>query len=130
MVGLSTAFAGTSYAKGQSHMHRQVVDWVRGHVPDSVWVGAPQTGTLGYFHDRTINLDGKVNPAALRVLLQEGHILNYVAASKIDYIVDWVGMADWPSLGLSPAFEQQFEVVVRDPERNLAALRRRGAPQK
>jgi hypothetical protein len=130
MLGLSAAFAASAYAKGQSHMHRQVVDWVSENVPDSAWVGAPQTGTLGYFHDRTINLDGKVNPAALRVLLNEGHILNYVAASEIDYIVDWVGMADWPSLGLSPAFEQQFEVIVRDPELNLAALRRRGAPQK
>lgn len=130
MVGLAAAFAASAYAKGQTHMHRQVADWVRDNVPESVWVGAPQTGTLGYFHDRTINLDGKVNPAALRVLLKEGHILNYVAASKIDYIVDWVGMAAWPSLGLSPGFEREFEVVVRDPERNLAALRRRGAPQK
>ena len=105
-------------------MHKQVVDWVQTNVPAQVWVGAVQTGTLGYFHNRTINLDGKVNPEALRVLLREGHILNYVLDSKIDYIADWVGMADWVNIKGSPRFGREFEVAVKNESLNLAVLRR------
>ncbi len=124
MCLLAAAFAGNSWRSGTTHMHKQVVDWVVANVGSDIWVGAPQTGTLGFFHDRTINLDGKVNPAALEVLMHDGHILNYVADSEIDYIADWIGMADWDSLGLSPSFERDFEVVVRDPSLNLAVLKR------
>src|SRR5262249_10835349 len=35
-------------------------------VPDGTPVGALQSGTLGYFRDNVVNLDGKVNAAALR----------------------------------------------------------------
>jgi len=130
VLGLIAAFIGGStfargFSQGTAHMHRPVAEWVDANVPVQTWVGAPQTGVLGYFHDRTLNLDGKVNPDALRVLLREGHILNYVVASKIDYIVDWVGMAEWVNLKeLSPAFTEQFQVVEQDTERNLAALKR------
>jgi hypothetical protein len=126
---LAVGFAGLTFARGYSegtaHMHKQVVEWVQANVPERTWVGAPQTGVLGYFHDRTLNLDGKVNPDALRVLLEQGHILNYVLASKVDYIVDWVGMADWVNFTqYSTEFGREFVVVEKDPERNLAALKR------
>lgn len=104
--------------------HVQVVDWVRAHVAEETWVGAVQTGTLGYWHDRTINLDGKVNPAALAALLSEGHVLGYVMASPIAVIADWAGVAGWverPEAGFGAA----FEVVVEDRAANLAVLRRR-----
>lgn len=112
------------YSKGTSQMHRQVVKWVRDNVPESQWVGAPQTGTLGFFHDRTLNLDGKVNPAALRALLDKGHVLEYARNSKIDYIADWYGMADWVKMKSDPQFAEEFEVVVRDEQANLGVLRR------
>ena len=48
------------YLRGTSHEHFQVIDWVEQNVPDDTWVAAVQSGTLGYYHDRTINLDGKV----------------------------------------------------------------------
>lgn len=106
-------------------MHKQVVDWVQANVSPRQWVGAPQTGTLGFFHDRTINLDGKVNPDALKVLLKDGHILNYVLDSKINYIVDWADMADWVNFKQhSVRFGNEFEVVVKDRKLNLAVLRR------
>jgi hypothetical protein len=133
IVGVLTlaaaAFAGSTfvrgYSQGTAHMHQQVIEWVAANVPEKAWVGAPQTGVLGYFHDRTLNLDGKVNPEALRVLLEEGHILNYVLTTQVDYIVDWVGMADWVKRSdLSPEFGREFVVVARDEERNLAALKR------
>src|SRR5262249_16444442 len=54
------------YLRGTNQGHFQVVEWVERNVPDDVWVGAVQTGTLGFFHDRTLNLDGKVNPDALK----------------------------------------------------------------
>ena len=125
LTAMAALFAANDYRKGTTHMHKQVVDWTQANVKAEVWVGAPQTGTLGYFHDRTINLDGKVNPEALRSLLNDGHNLNYVLASPVQYIVDWVGMAQWVKLDhFSVRFGQEFEVVVEDPEQNLAVLRR------
>ena len=105
--------------------HFQVVGWVQQNVPDETWVGAVQTGTLGFWHDRTINLDGKVNPAALEARRQTGHVLDYVADSPIDYLADWVGIADWVN---REGFGAHFEVVVEDETLNFGVLRRRAAP--
>jgi hypothetical protein len=110
--------------------HEQVVEWVRENVPAEAWVGAVQTGTLGYWHDRTINLDGKVNPAALQARREKGHVLGYVVASEIDYLADWRGIASWARRD-ADGFSDAFELIVDDPDRNLAVLRRRvtaGAP--
>lgn len=112
------------YAKGTSQEHRQVVKWVQVNVPESQWVGAAQTGTLGFFHDRTINLDGKVNPFALRAILEHGDVLGYVRNSNINYIADWYGMADWVKIKSDPQFAKDFEVIVRDEQANLGVLRR------
>jgi hypothetical protein len=38
---------------------------VQQHVPDGETVAAGQSGTLGYFRERVVNVDGKVNPEAL-----------------------------------------------------------------
>lgn len=107
--------------------HFQVVDWVERNVADETWIGAVQTGTLGYWHDRTINLDGKVNPAALQAILTEGHVLNYVVDSPIVYLADWEGIASWVSTETpgNGAFGDAFDVVVHDVPANLAVLKRR-----
>lgn len=107
--------------KEQGHFH--VVGWVQDNVEATTWVAAVQTGTLGYWHDRTINLDGKVNPDALEARRTEGDVLSYVANSKIDVVADWVRVADWVKRG-NAEFTAAFEVVERDPERNLGILRR------
>lgn len=104
--------------------HFQVVDWVRANVSDETWVGAVQTGTLGYWHDRTVNLDGKVNPAALRARLEDGHVLRYVVEGPIDVLADWVGIAGWAALEAAD-FNRHFELLVEDHDRNLAVLVRR-----
>jgi hypothetical protein len=104
--------------------HMQVVRWVEKNVSDATWVGAVQTGTLGYWHDRTINLDGKVNPEALAALRTEGHVLHYVVDSDIDYLADWEGIGGWLDRP-EAEFPNAFELILRDPGQNLAVLKRR-----
>lgn len=104
--------------------HFQVVRWIETNVPPEDWVGAVQTGTLGYWHDRTVNLDGKVNPEALAELHAKGHVLDYIIDSRIDHIADWHGVSDWVSRSESD-FGSHFEVVVADRAANLGALRRK-----
>jgi len=108
--------------------HFQVVNWMNQNVAEDVWVGAVQTGTLGYWHDRTINLDGKVNPAALNALLTEGHVLNYVVDSPIIYLADWHGIASWVTDDMTndnTRFVEEFVLLLHEPENNLAVLKRR-----
>lgn len=114
------------YRRALPHAHFQVVRWVESHVPSSAAVGAVQSGTLGYFHDRTVNLDGKVNPEALRA--REAHrIPFYIVESDIQYLADWAFMAEWHDL--LPVIGEHFEVLVDDPARNLGVLGRVGAPR-
>ncbi|MFD1195083.1 hypothetical protein ACFQ3C_10415 [Seohaeicola saemankumensis] len=125
---LSTALWVRPFLPGFTQGHFQVVSWIEENVPDEVWVGAVQTGTLGYWHDRTINLDGKVNPEALAELRAKGQALEYAVKSKIVYLADWNGLTGWAELP-DGDFNQNFEVIVDQPEVNLAVLRRIGATQ-
>ena len=124
VMGLQARF----YRKGDDHMHFQVVAWVQKNVPDSTWIGAVQTGTLGFFHDRTINLDGKVNPEAMRAR-DADKVLDYVVdhefgpeRARIEYLTDWVGIADWKN---REPVASHFELFVKDDRLNVAVLRRR-----
>lgn len=128
-----TGLSVRSYLKGNQHEHFQVVEWVQQHVTKDDWVGAVQTGTLGYFHDRTINLDGKVNPEALAARKTTG-LIPYVIEEQIDYLADWVKITGW--LIRDPAItqkqrenrqllKQHFELIVLDRQHNLAVLKRR-----
>ena len=110
------------YHRGIHHPHFQVVEWVRSEVPARVWVGAIQTGTLGFFHDRTVNLDGKVNIHAYEALVQKREAEYVVKDTSIQYLVDWVGMKDWMN---KPLVADNFELFESDSERNLEILRRR-----
>jgi len=116
------------YQLGAVHPHHHTLDWVKSHVDDKTWIGAAQTGYLGYFHDRTLNLDGKVNFAALQARLQEekdgqpGALQRYVIHdTDIEYLVDWYGLLVWMK---SPDMQQHFRVVVADPVANLTVLQR------
>ena len=123
---VASGLAVLNFQGGRSNGHRQVVDWVQKNVDERQWVGGVQTGTLGYFHDRTINLDGKVNPKALRARIESGGVFGYVLEeTPINYLVDWVGIAGWASTASAPQFGQAFEVVVDDKAANLGVLRRR-----
>lgn len=121
---LSTALLIRLLLPGVNYQgHFQVVGWVEENVQDETWVGAVQTGTLGYWHDRTINLDGKVNPQALEARRQVGDVLRYVVEGPIEYIADWQGVSKWASWTKAD-FDKNFEVIVHDPKNNLAVLRR------
>jgi hypothetical protein len=97
---------------------------VKANVDESTWVGAIQTGTLGFFHDKTINLDGKVNIAAYEAL-SNAQLAEYVVNdTKIEYLADWVGILDWRNM---PLIAERFEVVVERPDINLGVLRRKTA---
>lgn len=127
-LGLAIVLNVRLYRLGSEHAHFQVVEWVQQNVPEQVWVGAVQTGTLGFFHDRTINLDGKVNPDALAAKL-ERRIPEYVVEQRFDenggqieFLVDWVGIAQWAEL---EPLAQHFELIVEDRRQNLAVLARR-----
>lgn len=117
---LSLGLMGRTFISGQGHF--QVVAWVEENVPQDTWVGAIQTGTLGYWHDRTINLDGKVNPEALQARREVGGVLNYVIDSEVDYLADWRGITGWVEL---EGFGEHFMVLVADRDTNLGVLRRR-----
>jgi hypothetical protein len=120
MIIMSVGVDVRAYRKGMNNGHFQVVEWVQEHVPEDVWVGAIQTGTLGFFHDRTYNLDGKVSPPALAARF-EGRIYEYILERPIRYLVDWVGIASWLE---DPRLGRHFELVLVDESRNLAVLRR------
>ncbi|MDM8564690.1 hypothetical protein QUF74_03460 [Candidatus Halobeggiatoa sp. HSG11] len=112
-----------------SHQHFQVKEWVEQNIPAETWIAAVQTGTLGYFHDRTINLDGKVNPEALEARKQR-QVFQYILDRKIEYLVDWVGLAEWvekPHGKESVVLKNYFELLVKDSKQNLAVLRRKNS---
>jgi hypothetical protein len=124
-VGCLVTVAGLSvriYRNAVPHQHFQVVRWVEQNVGADRWVGAIQTGTLGFFHDRTVNLDGKVNPEALQARRTSG-IPRYVAEGLIDYLVDWAGIAGWARD--HSEIDAHFEILVEDKDANLGVLGRR-----
>jgi hypothetical protein len=105
---------------GMNNGHFQAVEWIEKHVPDDVWIAAIQTGTVGFFHDRTYNLDGKVSPAALEARLED-RIFDYILERPIEYLIDWAGIASWVE---EERMAPHFELLVLDEERNLAVLHR------
>jgi len=122
VLAISLGLHARAHARGTNNGHFQVVDWVGDNVGDDVWVAAIQTGTLGFFHDKTFNLDGKVSPASLRAR-QAGRILEYVVDGPTQYLVDWVGIAAWME---DEVLSEHFELLLLDEDQNLAVLGRRG----
>lgn len=124
-ASLTVALGLRSYTTFPGHQHFQAVRWIEANVPETTWVAAVQTGTIGFFHDRTINLDGKVNPAALQALI-EGRHGPYIVSTPAQYLVDWAGVVD---LLTDPAMGEHFEAIVVDPEQNLSVLARKDRPR-
>lgn len=118
-VTLALILAGRVYVRRNEHLHFHVVDWVEANVPDDVWVGAIQTGTLGYFHDRTINLDGKVNVSALEAARHYA-LGDYIVESPVQYLADWEGIVSWMD-----ETSGHFEILVHDVPGHLGVLRRK-----
>ena len=108
------------HRRGMNNGHFQAVEWIHDNVPEDAWIGAIQTGTVGFFHDKAYNLDGKVSPPALQARL-DGRIFEYVLERPIRYLVDWAGIASWVE---DERMADHFEVLVEDRHRDLAVLHR------
>ena len=121
MVSLVVAQNVRWYRAGDRHPHFQVIEWADSNIPKTMWTGAIQTGTLGYFHNRTVNLDGKVNIDAYHATKND-RSGPYVITTDIEYLLDWTGMAEWLT---KPAIEADFRVIVLDYDQELAVLQRR-----
>ena len=133
LVGLVLALVlvanARTYLNGPENRYMPIVDWVERHATPEDWVGSLQSGTLGFFHDRTVNLDGKVNPHALAAR-REGRAASYAADARlgdppapITYIVDWTYIARWLE---EPPVAEHYELLLLDRDADLAVLRRRG----
>jgi len=112
----------------RQHLHFQVVEWVKNNVDEQQWVGAVQSGALGYFHDKTLNLDGKVNPAALAARKQK-KLPEYIIEQKLDYLADWAGLMLWlspnnPKITTTQQAEllKHYRVIMNDKQKNLAVF--------
>ena len=121
-MALCSVLLGRLYQNGSQHMHWHVVQWTEANVRDETWVGAIQTGTLGYFHDRTINLDGKVNPFAYEARTRD-RIPEYIVKSDIEYLIDWQSILEWHS---ATTLNQSFHIVVDETNgyRGLGVMKR------
>jgi hypothetical protein len=81
------AVSVSTYSKPYNPMYLYHWGWVRDNVSEDTWVGASQSGTLGYFHDRTINTDGKVNTEIFG--LPEGQFGRYLESRGVSYFLEW-----------------------------------------
>ncbi len=118
---LSTAYYhNEEFITGRYNAHFVISKWAKNNVKEDTWVAAWQSGMLGYFHDRTINLDGKVNPLALNAYRDKG-IGEYAQSTKAEYIIDWRSIALNKDFKYIPDY---FTVIEDDPQSNLAVLQR------
>ena len=84
----------------------------RALVRDECRVGAYESGTLGYFREGVVNLDGKVNSAALRARLAE-RSAEYARRAGVDVMVD-IPTYGWARSGWRPMADLgRYKVWVR-----------------
>jgi len=67
-------------------MYTDQLPLVEERVPPGECVAALQSGTLGYFRECVVNLDGKVNPAAIA---RRADIWRYVDERGVRWLCDW-----------------------------------------
>lgn len=90
--GLTLPYMSAHRLRNGNYLFRNVVDWIASTTPPGATIGVFNSGAIGYFSDRHIvNLDGKVNPAALAAL-RAGTLRDYLARRGVDYVVDheWI----------------------------------------
>jgi hypothetical protein len=118
---LMIAFSYLRFNESNTHNLYFMYEWVEKNANQDDWIGAFQSGTIGYFHDNTVNLDGKVNPEALYAL-KENRIYDYIGEKKIDYLVNW------QSTSMLIQFEpvkKNYDLIVNDTINNLSVFRRK-----
>jgi hypothetical protein len=72
-------------------------------------VGAVQAGTLGFLRDRVVNLDGRVNFAALA---RRHDMAQYLREKEIRWLADWPWLVE-DYLGTDPAKLGWFPVASK-----------------
>jgi hypothetical protein len=96
--------------------HESQLAWTQANVRPRCRVGAFESGTLGYFRDDVVNLDGKVNPDALRAKL-DGRSPEYVDRAGVQVLVDinaGIRRADVADRGWRQVTDQgRYEAWVR-----------------
>ncbi len=81
--------------------------------------GATQSGMIGYFHDKTINLDGKVDPEALKANMNN-NITDYILKRKVDYLID-LSILDSQEIA---KIKKYYDLIVEDIPKNLVIFKR------
>jgi len=120
------SIAGCAYMFMKTHdnLYKPMVEWVGRNVAEDTWIASRQSGTLGYFHKRTINLDGKVDARALRALVTSSResYLDALASEGVDiqYIVDWPYILKWVQ---QPDATDRYDVYHIDPDNRFVVLR-------
>jgi hypothetical protein len=89
----------TTIGLGGNIILKEQLPLVLTHVPANDWVGATQSGTLGFLRDRVINLDGRVSFEALD---RRHDMAKYLREKNIRWFADWPQLVQ-AYLGPDPA---------------------------
>jgi hypothetical protein len=88
-LGLGVALLLVIYSLHSGQIQNQFINHqlplINADVPAEAKVASFQTGTLGYFRDNVVNLDGKVNPKAIEY---RGNLLSYLRENRIAWLCD------------------------------------------
>ncbi|TAL69762.1 MAG: hypothetical protein EPN82_03840 [Bacteroidetes bacterium] len=75
----------------KSQFYKYQLPLVTKYVPSNEIASSTQSGTLGFFRNKVLNLDGKVNN---EVLKYKNNIPEYLAMKKVSWFCDWKSFAD------------------------------------
>jgi hypothetical protein len=104
VAGLFPYLWDTSEGRAPS-LQLEVARWIREEAPPGLRVGMLQSGVTGYFSGRdVVNLDGKVNPGAMRAL-RAGSMAEYLREERIDLVGDWSDLVEAAIFGRAGSHE-------------------------
>lgn len=109
-----------NYKHDYQRVFYYLVDWTQNNLNGNEWIGSIQSGTVGYYYDKTINIDGKVNPEALAAI-KEDKLLQYIINKKMDYLIDVNSFAEWKN----PELINNYDLIVNDPIKQIAVFKRK-----
>jgi hypothetical protein len=104
-IVILAGFAWVGRGLGGNTVYHDQVALVRQHVPAGAEVAAGQSGTLGFFRERVVNTDGKVNREALAY---QDRMWEYLRQRDVRWFVDW------------PFYINKYLGVPLDPATGLA----------
>jgi len=90
LLALPTFVSAVMAQQGRT-LHLETVYWeqlalIAEQIPPTDYVAAGQAGTLGYFRDRVVNADGKVNRSAIPY---QSHMWDYLKERDVRWFCDW-----------------------------------------